>query len=411
MYGMICITNHTIRREVCQASGIHNRTTSPPPSRGERLRVPPHMRSMRARVLPRPTLSSPSVMGIEKLPHDFEYQIIVEATDHSSGTRASVCRVCGYTEAAQSYDPEGTLRRKDRGEEVRQLQGLLVDQGYLNVGGADGIFGGGTEKALMKFQADQGLTPDGIAWPQTLQRLSHDFGEWETVRPMTRTTPGLRQRTCVDCGYVQSETIEAGDVIERGSRGENVRALQQMLKHLGYNAGSFDGIYGQKLDSAFTSFDADHGLTFEAGTVRPADVDALVSAWLAQSGTPLKEGGIDDPVSLALTVVPYTDFQSDSEVTTYSWSLCNLGTEKCMFNALLLTYGDAPDFSGDDLVVVIDGEELKSNAANSVTGSFKVAGSWGEGALNFAAMAVSESTGVKWLSNAVTFASTTQPES
>ena len=60
---------------------------------------------------------------------------------------------------------------------------------------------------------------------------------------------------------------------------------------------------------------------------------------------------------------------------------------------------------------MIDGEELKPNAANSVTGSFKVAGSWGEGALNFAAMAVSESTGVKWLSNAVTFASTTQPES
>ena len=349
--------------------------------------------------------------AVDKLPHDFEYRIIKEATDHSSGMRASVCRVCGYTEAAKSYDPEGTLRRKDRGEEVRQLQGLLVDQGYLNVGGADGIYGGGTEKAIMKFQADQGLTPDGIAWPQTQQRLSHDFGEWETVRPMTRTTPGLRQRTCKECGYIQTETIEAGDVIERGSRGENVRVLQQILKQVGYDAGGFDGIYGQKLDNAFTKFDEARGLTFEPGTVRPADVDALVSAWLAQSTSPLKEGGVDDPVCLALTVVPYTDFQSDSDVTTYSWTLYNLGTEKCMFNAMLLTYGDDPDFNGDDLVMVIDGEALKPNAGNSVSGSFKVSGSWSDGALNFAAMAVSDRTGAKWLSNTVTFDSTTSFES
>ena len=96
---------------------------------------------------------------------------------------------------------------------------------------------------------------------------------------------------------------------------------------------------------------------------------------------------------------------------TYSWTLYNLGTEKCMFNTLLLTYGDAPDFMGNDLVMVIDGEELKPNAANSISGSFKVASGWGEGALNFAAMAVSDKTGAKWLSNTVTFGSTTQAES
>ena len=228
---------------------------------------------------------------------------------------------------------------------------------------------------------------------------------------MTRTTPGQRQRVCTECGYVQSEIIEAGDVIERGARGENVRALQQIIKQTGYDAGSFDGIYGKKLDDAFTQFDADHGMTFEVGRVRPADVDALVSAWLEMSATPLTEGGPDSAVNLALTVTPYTDLQSDSAVTTYSWTLYNLGTEKCMFNALLLTYGDAPDFSRDDLVMVIDGEQLNPNAGNYISGSFKVASGWGEGALNFAAMAVSENTGAKWRSNTVTFESTTQSES
>ena len=209
---------------------------------------------------------------------------------------------------------------------------------------------------------------------------------------------------------MQQETIEVGDVIERGSRGENVRALQQILKQVGYDAGGFDGIYGKKLDSAFTQFDADHNLVFIPGKVRPADVDALVSAWL-EAGEPLTEGDTESPVNLALTVTASTDEHSDSDVTTYYWSLTNLGSQKCMFNALLLTYGKVADFSGDDMVMVIDGEELKPNAANSISGSFKVASGWGEGALNFAAMAVSDSTGAKWLSNTVTFGSTTQTES
>ena len=341
--------------------------------------------------------------AIDKLPHDFEDKIIIEATDHTPGTRSRVCRVCGYTEQAKSYDPEGTLRRGDRGEEVLRLQQQLVEQGFLNVGGADGLFGGGTEKAIMQFQASQGLSADGIAWPQTIKRLNHDFGPWQTVRAMTRTTPGERMRVCKDCGYEQHETVEMGDVIERGARGENVRALQQILKQVGYDAGSFDGIYGKKLDAAFADFEAAHGMTFEQGKVRPADVDALVSAWLRASTTPVAEGGVNSPVNLALSVTPTFDLDSDADVTTYSWTVYNLGTEKCMFNAVLLTYGRNPDFNGDDLVMVIDGEELKPNAGNSISGSFSVAKTWGEGNLNFAAMAVSDQTGAKWLSNTVTF--------
>ena len=34
---------------------------------------------------------------IEMLTHVFEWQILVEATDHSSGIRTNVCKVCGFT--------------------------------------------------------------------------------------------------------------------------------------------------------------------------------------------------------------------------------------------------------------------------------------------------------------------------
>lgn len=341
---------------------------------------------------------------LDKLPHDYEYRVTLEATDHSSGTRAKVCKVCGHTTAEESFDPEGTLRRKDKGPEVQAMQQLLVEQGYLNAGGADGIFGGGTEKALMQYQSDRGLNPDGIGWPQTLVDLQHDYGPWQVVKRMTRTEAGERVRVCRGCGFEQHEVIESGTVFEKGRRGEDVRALQQIIKQVGYDAGGFDGIYGKKLDAAMAGFAKDHDLVVEAGKVRPADIDAVVNAWL--DGIPADawkgEGDTNSPVNLALTVTAAGE-PDESGVTAYNWSLTNLGAQKAMFNALLLTFGDAPDFRHDNLVMALDGFELKPGAANSVSGSFNADDTWGEGNLNFAAMAVSDEDGTKWLSNVVVF--------
>ena len=348
--------------------------------------------------------------ALDKLPHDYEYVVTLEATDHSSGIRSKICRNCGHDGGEEIFDPEGTLRRKARGEEVRALQQLLVDQGYLNAGGADGSFGGGTEKAIKKFQADQGLEPDGVAWPQTQQRLQHDFGPWQTVKPMTRTEAGERVRVCAECGYEQHETIESGTVFERGRRGNDIRALQQIIKQVGYDAGGFDGIYGKKLDRAMAGFAEANGLTVEEGKVRPADVDAVVNAWLqaTPAETWMGEGGVDSPVNLALTVTPAGE-PDDNGIVTYNWSLTNLGSKKAMFNALLLNFGDDPDFRQGSLVMVLDGFELKSGAGNSTSGSFNADSKWGQGNLNFTAMAVSDKTGEKWLSNTVVIENNSNP--
>lgn len=59
-----------------------------------------------------------------------------------------------------------TLRRGDRGEEVRQLQQQLNDAGY-NCGKVDGIFGSGTESSVKALQADNGLKADGICGLKT----------------------------------------------------------------------------------------------------------------------------------------------------------------------------------------------------------------------------------------------------
>ncbi len=351
-----------------------------------------------------------STQALDKLPHEYEWEVIVETTDHSAGTRAKICKVCGHDGGEESFDPEGTLRRGDRGDAVRNMQQLLVEQGYLNANGADGIFGGGSEKALIQYQKDRNLNPDGIGWPQTLKDLEHDFGPWEIVKEMTRTEAGERRRVCQGCGFEQTEVIEAGTTFERGRRGDDIRAMQQLLNALGYNAGGVDGIYGKKLDAALAAFAAERELVVEDGKVRPADVDAVFNEWLQTvSADKWKgEGDTASAVNLALTVTPSSD-ADDTGIQTYSWSLTNMGNTDANFTALLLTFGDTPDFKADNLVMQLDGYTMKKNSGNSLSGTFSVDASWGEGNLNFAGLAVDEKTGDIWLSNAVEFDNSTEP--
>lgn len=64
-----------------------------------------------------------------------------------------------------------TLSLGARGEEVKKLQQVLSDKGY-DVGTIDGIYGAKTKEAVINFQKDNGLKVDGIAGPETLNKLN-----------------------------------------------------------------------------------------------------------------------------------------------------------------------------------------------------------------------------------------------
>ena len=57
-----------------------------------------------------------------------------------------------------------------RGEEVKQIQTVLKDR-ELYTGNIDGIFGEQTKQAVIKFQKQMGLTPDGIVGKNTLSAM------------------------------------------------------------------------------------------------------------------------------------------------------------------------------------------------------------------------------------------------
>jgi len=64
-----------------------------------------------------------------------------------------------------------TVRKGARGNITKWIQERLIYLGYNLSYGADGIFGEGTRQAIMEFQRDNGLAPDGIAGKNTWRKL------------------------------------------------------------------------------------------------------------------------------------------------------------------------------------------------------------------------------------------------
>ena len=57
--------------------------------------------------------------------------------------------------------------------------------------------------------------------------------------------------------------------LSKGSRGEEVRRLQQRLKELGFDPGAVDGVYGNATSAAVLLFQSRNGLDMETrGKVR-----------------------------------------------------------------------------------------------------------------------------------------------
>ena len=79
----------------------------------------------------------------------------------------SVMTVIGLSVSSFAAD---TINRGTRGDEVKEIQEVLISQGYLD-GSADGVFGPKTEAAVKAFQEDYALDATGIVGAGTLNAL------------------------------------------------------------------------------------------------------------------------------------------------------------------------------------------------------------------------------------------------
>lgn len=87
------------------------------------------------------------------------------------------CIICiAFVAVNTMYSAQPALSKLgSRSEEVRQIQTRLKSWGY-NVGPIDGIYGWRTRNAVIQFQKNNGLVPDGIAGPKTLEKIGLPTG-------------------------------------------------------------------------------------------------------------------------------------------------------------------------------------------------------------------------------------------
>ncbi len=140
------------------------------------------------------------------------------------------------------------LQNGSEGDLVSALQEALNNEGYdLEV---DGIFGDGTEAALRDYQANNELSVDGIAGPDTLDALG------------------------IQVAHSHHKSRRSDVVyLEHGATGSNVRALQQALVNAGYDI-SVDGIFGDDTYNAVCDLQSNNDLSAD-GIVGPDTWSAL----------------------------------------------------------------------------------------------------------------------------------------
>lgn len=131
-----------------------------------------------------------------------------------------------------------TLLLGSRSSDVKTLQEMLNAKGY-NAGSVDGIFGKNTRAAVIAFQNANGLAADGIVGKLTWAKLYDTTAALPSAGTATGTQP----------------------MVYRGSRGDAVRRLQELLNKKGFDCGAVDGIFGSKTYAAVMAFQKANGLS------------------------------------------------------------------------------------------------------------------------------------------------------
>ena len=140
------------------------------------------------------------------------------------------------------------LKRGSKGKQVQELQTILKEKGYYT-GKIDGDYGDLTVSSVKQFQKTiKGLLVDGIVGPVTCKHLQNTNNS--TTNTSTATT------------------------LKKGSKGDNVKQLQNKLKQLGYYNADTDGDYGTKTVNAVKTYQTYYNLVSD-GVCGPLTMKVL----------------------------------------------------------------------------------------------------------------------------------------
>lgn len=173
-----------------------------------------------------------------------------------------VATAIGLSIVSVSQPASASLYYGDSGYGVKKVQYALQDYGYFG-GKATGYFGKVTKHAVMAFQRDYGLHPDGVVGPATASALGVGGYHKPKKHQYTDTSYGCSRHCGGGSGY-----------LSRGDSSYQVKKLQNRLANLGYFNANSTGYYGKLTAHAVKAFQADCGLSAD-GIAGPATLAAL----------------------------------------------------------------------------------------------------------------------------------------
>lgn len=154
--------------------------------------------------------------------------------------------------------PTRTLKKNFTGEDVKQLQQALIDLGYLN-DAADGTFGTNTEEAVIRFQAVNGLSADGLAGVKTQELLYSGNALSADQAPKTDFLMLVNRqhklgKNDAPTDLVTIESVLSADIVKvkySGTKADRTatEALGQML-----SAAIADGLSNFQISSAYRTY-------------------------------------------------------------------------------------------------------------------------------------------------------------
>jgi len=209
-------------------------------------------------------------------------------------------RTVGGAEPSSSATPapsapaDGTsLNPGDKGDAISALQQRLKDLEYYEYSSITGFYGPVTTEAVKKFQRTNNLTADGVMSAQCLTLINAKNAKYYTMYP--------------------------------GDSGDDIKAMQDRLKELGYFDGTSTGYFGSITASSVKAFQDANGLSVDgvvgkdtrgklysddakkgnsgsssssgngssqgsSGSSSSSDVDRLIEVARSQSGKPYSYG-------------------------------------------------------------------------------------------------------------------------
>ncbi len=176
------------------------------------------------------------------------------------------------------------LKEGSTGTAVRTVQTKLRALGYMKT--VDGKYEAGTKRAVIAFQNRNGLPADGIVGEATMAKLNSA----NAVRAAATPKPTQAVKTTA------TPRVYENVILELGSRGAEVRKMQERLIQLGYLSGTATGVFNESTEAAVIAFQKRNVAYFD-GKAGPmtltklySDTALKASAPAASIGTVLKNG-------------------------------------------------------------------------------------------------------------------------